>query len=233
MKKRGKGDRQPFVDDRGRRVSADSEYGRRLTDLLGASAAIGNSNETRLTWATKFVNDDLKRWHSATTASYGDCLLALGGFALPQNFLGGIELPQPLAATDVAAIHGELSRILQDAVTRPVGEPTWFDGSGLQSGLVRMSARSVKPAVWGSMVRSTSVKVAVLQAVKDLILTAGDRLIACRWASCGKPFVAVRKQQFCDARCAQTFRNDKKAQARLESEARERSGRNAKTTRKR
>jgi hypothetical protein len=43
-------------------------------------------------------------------------------------------------------------------------------------------------------------------------LQAGDRLIACKL--CLTPFVAFRKQQFCTERCAQKFRNDKKASRR-------------------
>ena len=216
-------------DDAGRAVAATSDYAKRFNDLKLASAHIGASAPSQLRWAVSFVNEDPAQWHSAIASAHGDCLLALGGTYIAEFMYGGIKLPPSLSREEVAATHRAIKDMLYAAVqSAPPGTNggesagiVWLQSEGIEFGLVRASAVSAKPAIWATTYRSTSITTAVLHRVKDLVLSVGDRLVACKW--CKHPFIAVKKQEFCDATCAQTARNDRKKPS---------GGRSGKATRK-
>jgi len=73
--------------------------------------------------------------------------------------------------------------------------------------LIRASEKGNKPAAWGVTYGSKTAVSAVVRKIADLVLTAGDRLIACHY--CGNPIVSVKKQLFCNAFEAQKHRNAK------------------------
>jgi hypothetical protein len=223
---------ETIFDERVRPVGPDSVYARRFTDLKIASQQVGASSLSRLAWVVRFVGEKPETWHSATPAAHGDCLHALAGHAIPPNMVGGISLPAPMDAADVDAIHREVKAFLVAAVGHAVLEPVPIRSDGLQVGLVRLSEIRARPAVWSLVYSAAAPAVAVLHAVKDLVLQAGDRLVACRY--CGEPVLAVKKRAFCNEHCAQRFRNEKRP-ARLVAASRQQKGRGShgKTTRTR
>jgi hypothetical protein len=85
---------------------------------------------------------------------------------------------------------------------------------GQTEALIRLTPAGKKPAMFVTSRGQASARTAIFQAVKDLILRAGDRLIACLAPRCGAPFIAIRKQEYCSPRCAQRVRNEKRPDTR-------------------
>ena len=182
----------------------------RLEDLKVATKAIGATPAARLSWVVRFVGEDPATWHSATRAAYGDCLVALG-----RHGLGDLEnLPPPLAPQHVAALHAELRTMLRSLVG--AGGPRAFmvliRTEGGSKGIIRLTGVGVRPALFAMSYGHRDARSAILHTVTNLVVQAGERLIAC--PVCAAPFVAVRKQRFCSARCAQRARNERKAARR-------------------
>ncbi|MEO8076716.1 MAG: hypothetical protein ABI818_10330 [Acidobacteriota bacterium] len=181
---------------------------RRFEDLKAAYLVIGDSAVSRLTWIAQFAREDPSTWQSGTRAAHGNCILALTGFLFPPNLVGGPRIPPPLPPEDVDEVHRALKRAMHDLVNNPAGEPVDIPTDAVSVAVVRVSGVHEKPAKWGTVLTYTS-PLAVLHALKDLVLVAGDRLVACRY--CAAPFVAFKKQEFCGEQCAQKSRNEKKA----------------------
>jgi hypothetical protein len=158
------------------------------------------------------VREDPGTWPSHTRAAHGDCLIALAR-PFPQFLKGGVELPEPLTSEQVDALHGELRTFLRTWVSdQPPGNARLMVAiptQGLTEHLVRLTDVGVRPVQSTVIYGHEHVQTAIFQAVKNLILQAGDRLLAC--PVCRGPFVAVRKQRFCTPQCAQRERNERKA----------------------
>jgi hypothetical protein len=188
-------------------------YETRLADLKVATRTIGATYEARLAWVVRFIAEDVATWQSATRTAHGNCLLALIE-PIPDSFMGGIKLREPMAGADVEALHGELRTMLRDLLNTPPASFTTvtIPTEGRSEKLFRATAAGVKPARFAMSYRDEPNRTGVFQAVKDCILRAGERLHGC--PVCGTPFMAVRKQQFCTSKCAQKVRNDKRAPRR-------------------
>jgi hypothetical protein len=200
-----------IFDEEGRRAGAKSAYAQRFTELREASRALGYSVSERLTWVTKFVGEDQSLWNEATERAYANRLAALV-CPIPENILGGIQLPPAITAIDLRVIQKTLRDILRSAVESPIGKPIPIPTEGLTMSLVRVTDKGKKPARWAVTYGSSSPAIAVIRLVADLVLTAGDRLIACR--HCGNPIVAVKKQLFCNPYEAQRYRNERRGSRR-------------------
>jgi hypothetical protein len=139
--------------------------------------------------------------------------------------VGGIDLPEALTPEEVEALHGELRATVRDLLSlNPKGAiRVTIPTDGLTESLVRYTAAGEKPAMFAVAYGHVVARTAIFQAVKTLILQAGDRLIAC--PVCGKPFIAVRKQVFCLPRCAQRARNEKRVDKRPRKTNRKRGSR--------
>ncbi len=175
--------------------------GPRFQDLEAATRTIGDTAEGRLRWVTAFAREPLPQ-HSADLTKAGDCLLALA-WPVPPH----IEVPPPLTRETVATLHNELGAVLGDLVIRE-GGPTVFPVTAPVQ-LYRLTAMYRKPAMWATS-RTDSVedpRTAVLQAVRDCVLNAGERLLACRDEDCAKPFVGRKRQEYCSEKCSQRARN--------------------------
>jgi hypothetical protein len=193
-----------------RKVGPDSAYARRLADMHAASSLVGYTGVERLAWVTRFAAESPSTWHSGDVQARGDCLLALCGYALPPNLLGGVELPAPVPRPTVLDTHQAVASFLREAVTVPAMKTVSVpDDAHVAAHLLRTTAVGVKPAVWAVRYSATSIKAGVLNAITDLVLQHGDRLVACRY--CSDPVLSVKKRAFCTERCAQKFRNEKKA----------------------
>lgn len=196
--------------------------GARLEELKAATRAIGDTAAERLAWVLRFIGEEPGAWHPAVRLAQGDCLYALAR-PIPDNFYPE-NVPDPLPAGEVEALHRDVRAMLRDllgsAPTRwhQVSIPT----AGQTESLVRLTRAGEKPAAFTVSYGHATVRTAVFQAVKDLVLQAGDRLIAC--PVCGAPFIAVRKQMFCGPRCAQRVRNERRDAKRARKTERRRKG---------
>jgi hypothetical protein len=182
----------------------------RLEDLKLATRTIGDTTAARLAWVIRFIGEDPAAWHPAVATAHGDCLQALARGGIPDNLMGGVELPEVLTPGDVAGLHAELRATVRDLLSKnPLGaNKVTIPTEGDSESLVRLTQAGKKPALFASGHGHTSARTAVFQGVKDLIVQAGDRLIAC--PACGKPFIALRKQEYCSTSCAQRARNERR-----------------------
>ena len=205
--------RRAIYDENARRVAATSPYGKRFSELVEASRAVGATEAQQLAWVTRFVGEDPNLWNSATERSHANCLTVLaGGMTFPEFFLGGIPLPQPLDLSEIRVIHQSVRELLRKAVNADVVEMIEIPMQGVSRYLYRQTKPGKKPAIWHTRYRSQTPVAAVLQTVANLVCEAGDRLIACQ--SCGNPIVSVKKQLFCNPSEAQKVRNDRREQRR-------------------
>jgi predicted nucleic acid-binding Zn ribbon protein len=183
----------------------------RLADLKIATKVIGDTHAARLAWIVRFVREDPAMWHSATRASHGDCLVALGQGGYPVNVEEVNHVPPPLEPAQITALHAELRTALRALVSgggaRAFAVP--FETEGGITELVRLTGVGVRPAQFTRFYADADARSAVLRAVANLLEWAGGPLIAC--PVCKDPLVIVRKQRFCSAKCAQKMRNDRKA----------------------
>jgi hypothetical protein len=197
-----------------RRKTPDTDA--RLAELKAATRAIGSTPTSRLAWVVKFINDDPTQWHPAVRTAYGDCLYAVassGSFGVLAS-ADPDELPDTMPGEEVEAVHRDLRATLRDLVGKNPTRAQMVDipTEGTTVGLIRLTAAGVKPAMFATSHGHKYARVAIFQAAKDLILQAGERLIAC--PICGAPFLYNRKQLFCGIRCAQKARNDRREEAR-------------------
>ena len=199
-------------DEHNQPVGADHPYAVRLHDLLVATKTIGPTSESRLRWLVDFARKPLTG-HSGTSAEAGDCLVALVR-PIPPNLVGGIPLPDPLSQEEVAALHAELDTTLRALVNNPAGRITPFPSEGVTTGLVRATIAGRTPVLWASTASHATVRVAILQKLRDLVLQVGGRLLAC--PICHAAFLKHRKQAFCDPVCAQKARNARKPRTKKE-----------------
>lgn len=183
----------------------------RLADLKAATRAIGDTPASRLAWVVRFIADDPATWHPAVRVAHGDCLYAIGRHGFGQTLVGG-NLPDPMPPDDVDALHRDLRATLRDLVGKNperggqmVMIPT---EKGQTEGLIRLTRAGEKPAMFAASHGYPTARVAIFHAVKDLVLQAGERLLAC--PACGAPFLYNRKQTFCGVTCAQKIRNKRR-----------------------
>jgi hypothetical protein len=173
-----------------------------------ASRDIGDTASARLAWVVRFVRENPATWHSATRTANGDRLVAFGKRGFPESLIGGVDLPPPLSAPDIDAIHHEIGTFLRAIVTCAPGQVVSWSIEGSTAGLVRSTAVGAKPAIFASAFGHKDARTAIMQHVRDLVLQAGERLLAC--PQCRAPFIAIRKQIFCTPECAQRARNARK-----------------------
>jgi hypothetical protein len=219
--------RSEAFDEQGRRVSAKSAYAHRIAELHDAHHAIGDTNASHLAWVVKFAGEDSHLWNAATERAYGNCITALARGGFPDFLVGGIRLPPPLESREVHAIHQAVKEMLKAAVQAKVGQLVPIPTVGLTMALVRVTEKGKKPAQWGVSYGSETASTAVLKRVADLVLAAGDRLVACKY--CGGPIVSVKKQLFCNPFEAQKFRNDKREPKKVPQQRRKPHGKTTRT----
>lgn len=188
-------------------LPADPAYAQRLADLKVAAQDVGATPASRLKWLVEFAQQDPATWQSSTRAAHGNSILALTGFYMPAFLHGGVTLPAPIPAEDIDEVHRELSQMLRAIVNGRAGETVFLPNEVVRTGIMRATERSKKPAIWASVHQYAS-PLGVLHVLKDLILTAGERLVACK--RCGTPFIAIKKQEFCTLDCSQAERNIRK-----------------------
>jgi hypothetical protein len=192
----------------------------RIADLKAAQHLIGDTYPARLAWVIRFIAEDPTTWYPAVRAAHGDCL-----HMLVFGIVDYDNLPDPMTPEEVETLHRDLRDKLRKLLN------PWPDGQlpmvsipteGQTEGLVRASAVGKKPAIFGTTHGQATAYTAVFQAVKNLILQAGHRLLAC--PACGTPFISVRKQEYCTPRCSQRTRNKNRVDKRPRKTKRRKGG---------
>lgn len=184
----------------------------RIEDVRAATRLIGATAEARLRWVTEFARDELPE-HPGARAAASDCLVALAWPAPPWT-----AAPAPLAQKTIETLHAELRVIFLDLVTRTEGSTDFPVSAPVQ--IKRLTVAHQKPAKWASArpITPDNPRVAILLAVRDLVLMGGDRLLGC--LDCKKAFVGRKRQEYCTDVCAQRARNQRNAPRRRKGAAR-------------
>lgn len=187
----------------------------------GKSAAafadrIGKNPVERLAWVIRFAQTDLAALRPEERIALARDL------GLFQN-LCTVQMPGPFPAVTImsdsgpampdatlAAIHAELAQGFKSLMD---GRP-WIMPEKRRLQIVRAS-REGSPqtrfiATWDA---GGDVHNAVISAVARLLMEHGQKLRAC--PECRKVFVATRRQRYCDTRCSQRVRNQKRKEAEV------------------
>lgn len=104
---------------------------------------------------------------------------------------------EPLTDADLAALHREFGEMFRGLVAEPPREFPIPTAYGFLS-----RSRLGAPIQYSSYGRAVD---RVRSAVADLLLSAGENLLAC--GECGEPFVRERRQLYCSERCSQRVRD--------------------------
>ena len=166
-----------------------------------------------LAWLTGFVREDPSRWLPGEQEAHGYRMLALVYGRMPDNLLRlGQDIP-PITPASVEETHGELRAFLRQLVRVPAGVPVPVPTEGLAEALVRATAPGERRAIFGTS-RGGLRRTLLFQAVKELIIVAGDRLTACPGPECGEPFLALRKKKFCSSSCLQRWHDARRSKTK-------------------
>jgi hypothetical protein len=107
---------------------------------------------------------------------------------------------QPLDDQETIALHREFAEMLHGLVANP---PRRWPLPSTYAFLTRR-----KPAGPVEFIGEGATIDNVRWAVVNLLLSAGENLLACR--ECGEPFVRERRQKYCSERCSQKVRDRKR-----------------------
>ena len=115
----------------------------------------------------------------------------------------GERYPGPMSPEAALELLQEISRGVREFLSQA---GTWTIPPPREETLVRVRGSSGPYRAW--IIRShPEERVPILHAVKDLLVETAPQVRACRETTCGKPFVAVRRQEYCSAACSQKRRN--------------------------
>ncbi len=199
---------QEWYEDARRTITED----RKQLDL--AKKRMGSSPLELLRWVADFASLDLDVRRPEERQAIGYDLralpfvltlptrrapkaLAARGQAHHQEAIG------PMPEATLRAIHRGVAEGLRNLFAKQAWELP-----ERKTYLYRCSADGAPRTRFGIRWQAEGEKEAILSAVVELILSAGEKLRACR--ECGRVFVANRKQRYCTAAHAQKDRNDRK-----------------------
>lgn len=177
---------------------------------------IGKNPVERLKWILRFAQIDLPAMRpeervalARDLALFQDlCTVQIPGPFPAVAFLSENQPPMPDAT--LAAIHAELADGLRALMS---GAP-WGISEVRQVQVIRASKEGAPRTrfliAWDT---GGDIRQAVLSAVGRLITEHGQKVRAC--PECRKVFVATRRQEYCDTRCSQRVRNQRRKEAEV------------------
>ena len=186
---------------RSRRVTAHLDRQERAVNRWA-----GKTDEERLQWVLEFTERNLDELHPAKLEEIGEDLRQ----QLPPvgHQLDGRIGPMPKA--DIRAIQRQISQGLRAALQE---HPDWTDprsGWALPARRVRLvNLGEAQRPVFRSILEGGRPLASIIHAVAALIARIGRRFRACK--KCGKPFIGRKRQDYCDGKCSQNYRNSKRA----------------------
>lgn len=181
--------------------------------------------EDQVNWLLAFLEEDLAALTPAARAERGWRLRALKPAASTLRAWRRRERPQrrredvvwvtrapwtPLPDETIEALRRDIGAGVQNVLK---GEPWPLPGTTGAS-LRRLSPRGHFEWTW----KADDERSAILLGVAELIYDCGDRLRAC--GHCGRPFLAVKRQEYCTSEHGQLARDEKKKTRRRKGGAR-------------
>jgi hypothetical protein len=169
-------------------------------DSLGEKR-VGITTEERLRWVVEFAQKDLSMLRTGERLDLGEDLRLL----IPTGWQG-IE-SKPMEEAMVVRLHSHISNGIQALLAS--GSQKWR--------LPRITGLSLsknQPEGRFYLTGEGGEFEGVVLGVFNLILRLGHRVKAC--PQCQKPFVAVRRQEYCSTACSQLVRDERKREKRTE-----------------
>jgi hypothetical protein len=173
---------------------------------------VGETQADRLRWLIGFTKTDLDALHPEERVALGYDLRSLVYGAGAGNRQMSWLLPKTAMSEPVLRdVHEKISTGFNRLITAKANEtrPWLFplpDSIGLTAYTDSKSKRL--RFIVGTDIRSDETAV-ILHGVLDLLLNSGGVLRKC--SECEGPFVPVRRQEYCSARCSQRARDSRRA----------------------
>ncbi len=163
-----------------------------------ATVRLGETPEKRLNWVIAFAMRDLNVLRREELMALGYDLRAL-----PAPGWQGVRHVGPMSEPELIKLQGEIRVGIERFLTTPHG---WQLPPPRSARLCRTANGTGRPRaerVWEGGERET-----IIAAVADLVIRCADRLRACM--ECRRPFVAVKRQEYCSTACSQRTRDRRK-----------------------
>lgn len=172
---------------------------------------VGATPEERLRWVLNFTNKlDLDELGPGAKNDLGYDLWQITAPVgwLTQRRMGPMPERQ-LREIQRAIAEGIQALFANRGRGEALLDPGWKLPVPRRARLIRLSDPGAKPTLFIRIFDGTSEEGSIINGVADLILRAGGRLRSC--VECGAPFVARKRQAYCETKCSQKARNRKKA----------------------
>jgi hypothetical protein len=210
----------PLVPERSSAVT------RELNEEQLAVDRMGGSLEDRLRWVLAFAERDLGALRSGEWSALGYDLRQLLPLGWSTRRRQGIPVSPAVLRRIQLAVRQGIHNLLADARHGSAQLVDPRSGWKLPSGhdqIVRVSPQGSRLASF-QLVSEGDDATTIVRGIADLVLRAGSRLRLCANPQCGRPFVAVKRQEYCTTGCSQVVRNEAKKkrvrQKRLHGRAR-------------
>jgi hypothetical protein len=216
---------------RRRRTIADEDARRQVAR---AWEDVGATVSDRLEWVVDFINRDVARRTAAERASDGYALRVLASsFPLPDDRDRFVPSPseiaidarkEPLPDRLILSLHRELRAGIRSLLAPPPALPRTVSIAQLRAlqqergwqlpmqrrALLRLSIQPGGPRdyMFTTAGAPADERGGIIEAVVWLIEHSGNQLRAC--PNCGKPFVGIKRQEYCSPMCSQVIRNHRK-----------------------
>lgn len=194
------------------RIPPDAEVRSQIAAFEAAvERVLALSLEDRLRKAITFTETDLGDLSPEATEALTWELRALGVVGGSSAFREPAHrnLWEVDTRPDLRELQRSISSGIRDVLQKPAG--VWqlkrARYAELESGYDPKTKRHAFRVRWVGDERD-----AIIEGVWNLLVEVGDRLRACADPDCGKPFVAVKRQEYCTLNCSQRTRNRRKAE---------------------
>jgi hypothetical protein len=169
---------------------------------------IGASPEERLRWTIQeFAGRDLQRLRSEELVALGRDLADLFNVGSDRKH-GNTPVGETVLRRIQTTVRENVRNLLSDPrdglalAADPKGG--WVLPAG-RDRLIRMSSKGSKLAVF-QVVSAGDDETTILRGIADLIVRAGSHLRLCANPGCSKPFLAVKRQEYCSTVCSENVR---------------------------
>ena len=172
---------------------------------------IGETAEQRLHWLLDFLRLDLALLTPGELEAKGDDLRAIAMHELRGVLLKTTSAPMPPG--QLRSYQEQIDRGLRDLLGKECRWrlPGWS--------VLERDAQGVRIVQEGADERT-----GILSGVAQLVLAVGGHLRACADPTCGRPFVATKRQAYCSTKHSQRIRNRKRLDKQQEWRQAQRNG---------
>jgi hypothetical protein len=188
------------------------ELSRLREELTRAREKLGSPKD-RLKWFLEFAEKDLEKLSPTEQALDGYRLLAAASGPGWPGDTDDWPADKPIEPTSVATLR-RVQREITGAVKGLFSDKAvWtVPAKNMRIEINRTSPADAKEPHFQLYVWVMPEFEFVMAALFRALLDAGKYLRTCARASCGKAFVATKRQEYCSTNCSQIVRNEKKKQ---------------------